>query len=64
MKNISLSHIFRSYKLSDVFTPSTVAKLTYVERKDVESDLIRNIGIPGLQIVLYGHSGSGKSTLI
>jgi hypothetical protein len=64
MKSFSFKHFFKKYKLVDVFTPSTVAKLTYVERKNVESDLIRNIGIPGLQIILYGHSGSGKSTLI
>lgn len=64
MRNCSIIHIFRKYKLNDVFTPSTVAKLTYVERKTVESDLIRNLGVPGLQIILYGHSGSGKSTLI
>lgn len=64
IKKISMKHVFKKYNLKDVFTPSTVAKLTYVERKLVEGDLLKSLEIPGMQIVLYGHSGCGKTTLI
>lgn len=59
-----IKYFFKRYKLSEVFTPSTIAKLTYVKRTNIETDLIKNIEIPGLQIALFGHSGSGKTTLL
>lgn len=64
MKKFSFSRLLKPYALNKVFTPSTVAKLTYVQRKSIEDDLIKNLSIPGLQIVLYGHSGCGKTTLL
>lgn len=65
MKFISrLLNIFHCKKLGEVFTPNTIAKLTYVRRGNVEKNLLSNITIPGKQIILYGHSGSGKTTLI
>jgi hypothetical protein len=54
--------LFYTYKLSDVFTPNTVAKLSYVNRNIIEIDLEKYLTMPGKQIVLYGHSGSGKTT--
>jgi len=54
----------RGIVLNEVFTPSTVATLTYVQRKKLENDLIKNIQMPGMQIVMYGHSGSGKTTML
>lgn len=59
-----LKRLFRRYKLKNVFTPSTIARLTYVERVELEKDLTKFIQMPGMQIVLYGHSGCGKSTII
>jgi energy-coupling factor transporter ATP-binding protein EcfA2 len=59
-----IKRIFTSYNLEEVFTPTTEAKLTYVTRKTIETELEKNIKIPGQQIVIYGHSGSGKTTLL
>ena len=56
--------IFRRKELKEIFTPNTIAKLTYVRRSEIEKNLLSNITIPGKQIILYGHSGSGKTTLI
>ncbi|MDQ8013235.1 MAG: AAA family ATPase [Flavobacterium nitrogenifigens] len=55
---------FISNKLEEVFTPNTIAKLTYVKRELIEDDLEKYIKVPGKQIVVYGHSGSGKTTLL
>ena len=59
-----LYFLFHQHRLKEVFTPSTVAKLTYVPRLNVETDVAKFLQMPGMQIVLYGHSGCGKSTLI
>lgn len=56
--------LFNRKKLKNVFTPSSIAKLTYIERKELEKDLEKFLDMPGMQIVLYGHSGCGKSTLV
>ena len=60
----SFRRLFKSYKLEDVFTPTTEARLTYISRSSLEKELLKNIKIPGQQIILYGHSGSGKTTLL
>ncbi len=52
------------YKLNEVFTPNTVAKVTYVKRSMIEETFEKNIDQVGRAIVIYGHSGSGKTTLI
>lgn len=61
-----LSNLFmsRKYKLEDVFTPSTAAYLTYVNRPDVYKQINKALIMPGMQLILYGHSGSGKTTII
>ena len=56
--------LFKNYTLDDIFTPNTVARLAYVNREIIESDLEKYINLPGKQIVVYGHSGSGKTTLL
>ncbi len=47
--------LFNRKKLKNVFTPSSIAKLTYIERKELENDLEKFLDMPGMQIVLYGH---------
>lgn len=47
-----------------VFTPTSPARLTFVEREAVNSRLVDALRTPGMQIVVYGHSGSGKTTLL
>jgi Cdc6-like AAA superfamily ATPase len=59
-----LGRLFKTTKPNDVFTPNTVAKLTYVKRDTIETDLEKYLSLPGKQIVVYGHSGSGKTTLL
>ncbi|CAK2568791.1 ATP-binding protein [Vibrio crassostreae] len=54
------------YQLEDVFTPTSPAIITYVDRlkDDVNDRLVRALKLPGNQVVIYGHSGAGKSTLL
>lgn len=48
----------------DVFTPTTPARLTFVERESVNTKIVNALRTPGKQVVVYGHSGSGKTTLL
>ena len=48
----------------DVFTPTTPARLAFVERESLNTRLVNNLQTPGKQIIVFGHSGSGKTTLI
>lgn len=54
----------RKYKIEDVFTPSSSAKLTFVDRPDLDNQINKALLIPGMQLIIYGHSGGGKSTII
>lgn len=49
---------------TEVFTPSTVARLTFVERDALNRRLVKALQTPGKQIVLFGRSGGGKTTLL
>lgn len=61
----SFFKIFRKkYDLGNVFTPSSSAILTYVERPDIDKQINKALTIPGMQLIVYGHSGSGKTTII
>ncbi len=53
----------KKYNLNDVFTPSTSAILTFVERPDLDKQINKALTIPGMQLIVYGHSGSGKTTI-
>lgn len=52
------------YSVYDVFTPTTPARLSFVERVIVNDRLVSALRTPGKQVVVYGHSGSGKTTLL
>ena len=52
------------YQVRDVFTPSTPARVAFVERDAINNKLVNALRTPGKQIVVYGHSGSGKTTLL
>ncbi len=53
-----------NFFVNEVFTPTTPAKVTFVEREIVNEKLVNALNTPGKQIVVYGHSGNGKSTLL
>ena len=52
------------FRTTEVFTPTTPARLTFVERDNINDRLVNALRTPGKQIVVYGHSGSGKTTLL
>jgi energy-coupling factor transporter ATP-binding protein EcfA2 len=52
------------YVTTEVFTPASPAKLTFVEREAVNDQLVSALKTPGKQIVVYGHTGSGKTTVL
>jgi len=54
-----------NYETKKVFTPSSSAKYTFVERTaKINNQFVDALSTPGKQIVLYGHSGCGKTTLL
>lgn len=59
-----LSIFRKKNKLEEVFTPSSSARLTYIERPELNKQIDKALLISGMQIILYGHSGGGKSTII
>lgn len=63
-KGASMIEHLASYSIVDVFTPSRPARLTFVERTNVNDKLVNALKTPGKQIIVYGHSGSGKTTLL
>ncbi|MES2589010.1 MAG: AAA family ATPase [Bacteroidota bacterium] len=67
IKMTIVEHLIRTFKkkfnLSDVFTPSTSAILTFVKRPDLDKQINKALTIPGMQLIVYGHSGSGKTTI-
>jgi energy-coupling factor transporter ATP-binding protein EcfA2 len=55
----------KKYITTKVFTPSSLAQYSFVERESmINSQLVDSLRTPGKQIVLYGYSGCGKSTLL
>jgi energy-coupling factor transporter ATP-binding protein EcfA2 len=60
----ALKTVNRSIPVEMVFTPTTQARLNFVEREAVKASLSSALQTPGTQVVVYGESGSGKSTLL
>jgi energy-coupling factor transporter ATP-binding protein EcfA2 len=54
----------KKYLTRNVFTPTLPAKLTFVDRNEINERVVDAIRQPGKQIVVYGHTGSGKTTLL
>ena len=54
----------RVYQVEQVFTPSTLARLNFIEREGIRNRLTDALRTPGKQLVVYGHTGSGKSTVV
>jgi GTPase SAR1 family protein len=52
------------FRATDVFTPGIPARATFVERENLNDQLVDALNTPGKQIVVYGQSGTGKSTLL
>lgn len=55
---------YNPVKTVDVFTPTKAADLNYIERPELEKQIISSLDMPGKQILIFGHSGSGKTTVI
>ena len=52
------------HQVGDVFTPSSIARLAFVEREAINEELVDSLRTKGKQLVVYGHSGCGKTTLL
>ena len=52
------------FNLYDVFTPSSPAKVNFINRKFLTDRVISALNIPGKQIVIFGYSGVGKTSLL
>lgn len=48
----------------DVFTPTTQARVNFVDRPAINDQLVDALSTPGKQLIVYGETGSGKSTLL
>jgi len=62
--NKTIYNLFENSNLKEVFTPANSAKKTYVHRSSLEKEFKKYVGIPGMQIVLFGYTQSGKTTLM
>ena len=53
-----------TYQVIKVFTPTTPARIAFVDREQINEKLVNALQMPGKQLIVYGHSGSGKTTLL
>ncbi|MCE7566959.1 hypothetical protein LZS85_12610 [Aliivibrio fischeri] len=54
----------KTYVVEDIFTPSSPARINFIERETINTRIVRALKTKGKQVVIYGHSGSGKTTLL
>jgi energy-coupling factor transporter ATP-binding protein EcfA2 len=55
----------QNLRVSEVFTPASPARYTFVERESSVNDLlVDSLNTQGKQIIIYGHTGCGKTTLL
>ncbi len=52
------------YETYQVFTPTSVASINYIERMSLNSRMVSALRTPGKQLIIFGHSGVGKSSLL
>ena len=52
------------FQITKVFTPTTPARIAFVDREQFNDKLVNALQMPGKQLIVYGHSGSGKTTLL
>ena len=52
------------HETTSVFTPTSPARINFVEREGLNERLVDALETPGRQVVVYGESGSGKTTLL
>ena len=52
------------YRANQIFTPTTTAKINYIERKKLNKRINRALNTQGTQLIIYGHTGCGKTTLL
>jgi hypothetical protein len=53
-----------NYITTQIFTPTSPARLTFVERDTINDQLVSALKIPGKQVVVYGYTGCGKTTVL
>lgn len=61
---VTLDVIMEIFDLNDIFTPSSPATHTFVNRPAINNLLVDAIRTRGKQLIIYGHSGTGKTTLL
>ncbi|MDD2914690.1 MAG: ATP-binding protein [Gallionella sp.] len=54
----------KKYRVKEVFTPTTPARIAFIDRESINDKLVNALEMPGKQLIVYGHSGSGKTTLL
>jgi len=54
----------KKFQVREVFTPTSPARIAFVDREAINSKLVNALQTPGKQIIVYGNSGSGKTTLL
>lgn len=54
----------QAYRVKEVFTPTSPARIAFVDRDAINEKLVNALQMTGKQLIVYGHSGSGKTTLL
>lgn len=54
----------KKHDVHKIFTPTTPARLAFVEREQLNTKLVNALRTPGKQMVVFGPTGSGKTTIL